>query len=64
MVANFLKSEKVELKTRGIYFLSKFVASLEKVAKGDTAEINLRRLVLEENLLHVLSEHVLKSPSI
>ena len=47
----FLKSSKVELKIRAIYFLNKVFICLKDVASAKFVEKNLKRFVLEENLI-------------
>ena len=58
MIVNFLQSDQVHLKTEGVCFFGKYLKSLTEV---DDNGMSLMNLILEENLLTVLSESILRS---
>ena len=47
----FLKSSEVQLKIRAVYFLKNVFVCLEDVADAEFLKKNLKKLVLEKNLL-------------
>ena len=59
IIVNFLESDQVSLKTEGVCFFGKYLHSLAEV---DDNGMSLMKLILEENLLTVLSESILSSP--
>ena len=53
IIANFLQSEQVQLKTEGICFFGKYI---NNIATFNDDGMLLMKLILEENLLTVLSQ--------